>query len=50
MNSMAGEIYSYKLQGAQLENELDNLLKINDMYQDTIKSLEEVINNKDEII
>lgn len=33
-----------------MEHELDNLLKINDMYQDTIKSLEDVIDNKDNII
>lgn len=47
---MGGDIYSYQMQAGQLENELDNLLKINDMYQDTIKSLEDVIQNKDKII
>lgn len=50
VNRMGGDIYSYQMQAGQLENELDNLLKINDMYQDTIKSLEDVIQNKDKII
>ena len=50
VNRMAGDIYSYQMQAGALETELDNLLKINDMYQDTIKSLEDVIQNKDKII
>ena len=33
-----------------MESELESLLKINDLYQDTIKQLEEVITNKDRII
>lgn len=50
VSRLNGDIYSYQQQATQLENELDNLLKINDMYQETIKSLEEVIENKDRII
>jgi len=30
-----------------MESELDNLLHINEMYQDTIKGLEGVIKDKD---
>jgi hypothetical protein len=33
-----------------MESELEALLKINEMYQETIKQLEEVIHNKDRII
>lgn len=32
VNRLNGDIYSYQQQATQLENELDNLLKINDMY------------------
>ena len=30
-----------------MESELDNLLSINDMYQDTIKGLDKVLKDKD---
>ena len=47
---MEGDIYSYTQQADQMESELESLLKINDMYQETIKQLEDVITNKDKII
>lgn len=49
-SALEGDIYSYQQQADQLESELESLLKINDMYQETIKQLEEVISNKDRII
>ena len=45
-----GDFNQYKIQADQLESELDNLLQINEMYQDTIRQLEEVIENKDLVI
>lgn len=38
------------MQSDQLGSELVNLLKINEMYQDTIKELEGIIIRKDGII
>ena len=38
------------MQADQLGSELVNLLKINEMYQDTIKELESVVERKDGII
>ncbi len=35
------------MQADQLESELENLLNINEMYQDTIKDMEQVIEKKD---
>ena len=38
------------MQADQLESELENLLNINEMYQDTIKDMEQVIEKKDQVI
>lgn len=38
------------MQADQLESELENLLNINEMYQDTIKDMEQIIEKKDQVI
>ena len=43
-------LYQYMKTGEQYEAELENLLKINDMYQSSIQGLEAVIESKEEII
>ena len=50
VHQLEGDIQGYKFSADQLECELENLLKINDMYQDTIKELKNVIEKKDRII
>ena len=44
------DISAYRDQSDVFENNLDSLLKINQMYQDTIKQLEAVIRTKERII
>ena len=38
------------MQADQLESELEILLNINEMYQDTIKDMEQIIEKKDQVI
>lgn len=47
---MNDDVAAYREQSDVFENNLDSLLKINSMYQDTIKQLESVIKVKEDII
>lgn len=44
------QLKQYQATTEQLEAELENLLKINEMYQDSIDGLEDVIKSKERII
>lgn len=44
------EIYAHKHQAAQLEHELDNILQLNDICQESIRTLEAVVDGKDSAI
>ena len=45
-----GTLYQYQMTAEQMEAELDNLLSINDGYQESIQGLEKVIETKDSVI
>jgi len=48
--NLEGDVLAYQEQSEVFENNLDSLLKINEMYQDTIKQLEGVVKGKESII
>ena len=50
MKAMKDDVAAYREQSDVFENNLDSLLKINSMYQDTIKQLEQVIKIKENVI
>lgn len=47
---MKDDVAAYQDQSDVFEANLDSLLKINEMYQDTIRQLEQVIQTKERII
>jgi len=48
--NLEADIIAYKEQSDVYEANLNSLLKINEMYQETIKQLEEVVKGKESII
>jgi hypothetical protein len=44
------DLFAYKHQALQFDSEIDNMLDINDLYQESIFKLEGVIAEKDQVI